>query len=654
MGKQKKFRGLIALLTIALVVTSMSFPQLGFAQAQSGSEVQHAQVAQAGQSIPQKQNFSSSIRQTWGVTDTNAGIFIESHASKSTKTYAFGSKLPVTFHCYDKSYHGNYIGYLTIWDEVKQAYLQTFSTPILTSYDGIWQGTFDLSKLTVSTGRYQVQTLLYDSVSGQLVAYDYFSLNISNLTVPTVAVAASGPHSLKISWTTPYYGASYRVYKATTASGTYAYVGQTSSKSYNCSGLVSGKTYYFKVKPYVTYGTTTKYGTLSASKSGIPRPLAPIVTVSSVSYTSQKISWKAISGANGYYIYRATSSTGTYAYLGSTTSLTKTYTGLVTGKNYYYKIKAYHTESNGTKIYSSYSSVKYGKPVPVTPNVDVGLSAYDSVKVTWTGVTGASGYEIYRGLHVASQSYATLQYVGAASSSARSYNDAHLKLETDYEYAVLAYHTENGVKIYSLTPKQLNIGIDMIMTSGIPTFKPAYATATEIKISWNEIWGAHYEIWKYDVTKPELGYVYLALCNTSPPSYTDTGLEPGNQYRYKVRTYRVEGTQKIYSPNIYSDVVNTVLQAPKIGLTIAYPDRIGFDWNSEWFDVSTGFIIERSTDNINFVQIANQLQTGSTQCYYDYDIVPGQIYYYRMKGYYKDLSVTSDWSNVIWCTIPLI
>lgn len=83
--------------------------------------------------------------------------------------------------------------------------------------------------------------------------------------------------------------------------------------------------------------------------------------VSSVKTTAGKkkatVSWKKVSGATGYQVSRATSKTGTYKTVKTTTSLKFTNTSLTSKKTYYYKVRAYKT-INGVKYYGKWSTVK--------------------------------------------------------------------------------------------------------------------------------------------------------------------------------------------------------------------------------------------------------------------------------------------------------
>ena len=70
-----------------------------------------------------------------------------------------------------------------------------------------------------------------------------------------------------------------------------------------------------------------------------------------------RITWKAIPGAEKYYVYRATSKDGTYTKVKTTVTATSyTDTSAKAGRTYYYKVRAIHSN---TEANSAYSAVKY-------------------------------------------------------------------------------------------------------------------------------------------------------------------------------------------------------------------------------------------------------------------------------------------------------
>lgn len=86
----------------------------------------------------------------------------------------------------------------------------------------------------------------------------------------------------------------------------------------------------------------------------------PTVTVSKKG-TTATVSWKKVSGANDYYVYRSTSKNGTYSYIGHTKSTKFQNKKLKKGKTYYYKVSAVKV-ANGIKQRSNFSTVK-GKKI---------------------------------------------------------------------------------------------------------------------------------------------------------------------------------------------------------------------------------------------------------------------------------------------------
>lgn len=84
-------------------------------------------------------------------------------------------------------------------------------------------------------------------------------------------------------------------------------------------------------------------------------------SVKKASSKSVKCTWKKQSGVKGYHIKVAANSGFTKnvknVYVTSSSTVSKTISGLVRGKKYYVKVRAYNTVS-GNRVYGQYSSVK--------------------------------------------------------------------------------------------------------------------------------------------------------------------------------------------------------------------------------------------------------------------------------------------------------
>ncbi|WKA57789.1 pre-peptidase C-terminal domain-containing protein [Planococcus shenhongbingii] len=183
----------------------------------------------------------------------------------------------------------------------------------------------------------------------------------------SVKAASAGYSKLKVSWAQLPGAQGYEVYRSTSSAGTFSKVGTITSGStlsYTNSGLTAGKTYYYKVRAYRTISGKKVYYPYSNSGNAKPSLAAPSkISASKASATAIKTSWSKVSEAGGYELYRATSKSGTYTKVKTETSgssIAFTDTGLVKGKTYYYKVRAYRIV-DGKKVYSPYTTIVSGK-----------------------------------------------------------------------------------------------------------------------------------------------------------------------------------------------------------------------------------------------------------------------------------------------------
>ena len=110
--------------------------------------------------------------------------------------------------------------------------------------------------------------------------------------------------------------------------------------------------------------TVSKNTTIQAEFASISKP--DLFSVISSSYNNISLSWKPVSGAAGYNVYRSESKDGSYKYIGYSTSNNYIDKNLITGKSYYYEIVVF-CKAGSVTTYSSYSSYKSAMPVPAQP-----------------------------------------------------------------------------------------------------------------------------------------------------------------------------------------------------------------------------------------------------------------------------------------------
>ncbi|MBR2131981.1 MAG: hypothetical protein IJ955_05465, partial [Oscillospiraceae bacterium] len=126
----------------------------------------------------------------------------------------------------------------------------------------------------------------------------------------------------------------------------------------------------------------------------------PVITVKLNSSDQPVITWEKVAGADKYEVYRATSKSGTYSKLYTTTGTKFTNTSVTAGTTYYYKVKAICSANSGGN--SAFSAVK-SITTPVALTAPTGVTASNNAStgkpvVKWNKVSGAEKYEVYRAM----------------------------------------------------------------------------------------------------------------------------------------------------------------------------------------------------------------------------------------------------------------
>ncbi len=177
----------------------------------------------------------------------------------------------------------------------------------------------------------------------------------------TVTALSKSYNSTTITWTQPESVTGYWIYRRVPG-GKYKTIATVSGSicSYTDKKLVTGQTYYYKVKAYKKVGSVKYKSSKSKASKTYPKPAK--AKISSIKATSKgaKITWKKVSGASGYIVYRSEGKNGTYVKVKQIKKQSKksyNNTGLLNGKTYYYKVVAYRNVAE-KYIYGDLSNAK--------------------------------------------------------------------------------------------------------------------------------------------------------------------------------------------------------------------------------------------------------------------------------------------------------
>ena len=339
------------------------------------------------------------------------------------------------------------------------------------------------------------------------------------------------------------------------------------------------------------------------------------------SNTALKVSWAKVAGASGYVVYRSTKAdTGFKAVKTITKASTVSFTNtkLKNATTYYYKIRAYKTV-NGKKVYGPYTAAVAGAPLK-TPAATVARKEFNTIKISWKKITGASGYVIVRS-ETKGGTYTSLATV--VGNGKVSFDDDTVTTNKTYYYKVRAYKEISGVKFYGAYSAIKSTKA----TLGTPTIKTELGFGNYIIVSWPAVNGAElYEV--YRSTSEKGTYTYLTT--TSGLACDDFVTDNGQTYYYKVRAGRhvdavaVFGSfSKVKGYALFAKpTISKVTKASDTSLKITWPKVSG----------ASGYEISRSTSKTGAYKVVKTITKGSTVSYTD-KVANGTVYYYKIRVY---------------------
>lgn len=274
---------------------------------------------------------------------------------------------------------------------------------------------------------------------------------------------------------------------------------------------------------------TMSFGVTCEDSLAASKPAKVVISsIASTNYNAIKITWKKAKNAKKYQVYRATSKNGSYKLVKTTTSKSYTNTGLTTGKKYYYKIRGVNGSTKG-----SFSAKKYATPkLKQVSGASAKSASYSSIKISWSKVSGAKGYQVYRATSKNGS------YTKVKTTTSTSYTNTGLTTGKTYYYKVRAYRVVSSSYKYGSYSSIVNAKPSLNTPFGITV-----DSGTEsVTVSWNSVSGAKkYVIERNDGTEFE----------TTGATYEDKTVQEGNTYSYRVRAYN-----NVYSGySSYSDEV---------------------------------------------------------------------------------------------------
>ena len=167
---------------------------------------------------------------------------------------------------------------------------------------------------------------------------------------------AQGTSSIQISWNAVSGATGYRIYRSSSAGGSYNFLSSASSSPYTDSGLSANTTYYYKVSSVKdseesAMSSSYTYTTTQSSGSGIidnPPTQPSGLVVTAASSGSITLSWNEVSTATSYNVYRANTQTGAAGKVANVTGTSYT-NNVPAGASYYYSVAGENSSGESPK-----------------------------------------------------------------------------------------------------------------------------------------------------------------------------------------------------------------------------------------------------------------------------------------------------------------
>ncbi len=431
-----------------------------------------------------------------------------------------------------------------------------------------------------------------------------------------------------ISWGAVSGAEEYKVYRATSKTGSYKRIATVDELSYTDSSGKPGTTYYYKIKAGNAQGKTSAYSNIKYRTCDLAQPDVKLSTVSATGKI--KISWGKIADAKEYEVYRAASADGNYSLIKTTTGTSLTNTSVTAGKTYYYKVRAIASKSAAN---SAFSEILSRICRLARPDVDItSVSSSGRTKLTWNAVSGAEAYIVSRSKEKSGF------YEEQDRVETTSFTDLTAAAGVTYYYKVKAVHQDpdGNSANSSVVYRTCDLARPEVTVSNIPS-------SGKIKISWEEVdCASEYKVYRATSKSGK----YTLLKTTTKTSLTNTSVTAGRTYYYKVRAISDNDSAN----SAYSSVKSRTcdLAQPELTVSLTSSDKPRLTWST--VKEAEKYKVYRSLTGEGDSWILLKTTTGTSLT--NTSVEAGRTYHYKVRAIHDNSSAHSAYSAVQTITLP--
>ncbi len=365
-----------------------------------------------------------------------------------------------------------------------------------------------------------------DAASNILIPPDIPSLLFASYYVYT-------NESAVLSWSNVSHETSYTLFRSTNIANTNNPIAGFSKNQTIYTDITSilGITNYYWIKAYNRAGRS---GYSASAFCILLKPDQPLGLNGNIIATTTNIlidlSWNDLTTETAYTLFKSTNINITNAIAGFGPNQTFfTDANITTNETYYYWVKAYN--SVGGSLYSAVASnITPENYIPSPPSlVSAAAVGLTGIKVTWTSVSDAKGYQVFR--NTSDNSNTAQKIINLANVT--NYADTAPSTNTTYYYWVKATNSggSSGFSSPAASAKTYS-------SFYLEVKAESYYSVKKIVLKWNPPTGLsvnNYRIYRalVPVDKIDTNYLIVELANTAV-EYEDTAIEYNKMYYYNV------------------------------------------------------------------------------------------------------------------------
>lgn len=285
-------------------------------------------------------------------------------------------------------------------------------------------------------------------------------------------------------------------------------------------------------------------GKQDAFKADMPANLQ----TKALNYKTIQVSWSSVDNADGYMVYRRTETGSWKKIADQVTDISYKDQKAVTGRVYYYTVRAYSYTWGGKTVSSYNKDGVIGKATLGKVKIATAASEnYNTIRVTWNKVFGANGYRVYRST---SKNGKYTSIGSTAKNSAVTFLDKKAVTGTTYYYKVRAYRNVNGKKVYG----SYSIAVKGKAVLSAPSLSVGSTSKTAV-LEWSRVKAADgYQVY----ASASKNGKYTRIKTTKGTGMTEEKLATGKTRYYKVRAYRKVNGKAVYGS--FSKVKKVVIK----------------------------------------------------------------------------------------------